>query len=499
MLDHSGLLGGAALADRPSGWRIPQPTVRQDGSLLSLDATLAAIAALVAPLALFVIGLGAMNRLLYPALAFAAAIYLWNRRSSWYVGLCIWLFCAAPLIRRLTDLDTGWDPASPVLLAPYLACLVSGFSFLPYTLRARPTYAAPFIVILLVIGYGVVLAAIDGRLVSGMVDGLKWSVGPLMAVHLLRTADLQPGMHRAVMNSLLVAGPAMAAYGAWQFVDPPLWDRIWMMNALSLGLDSIGNPAPFEVRVFGTMNSPASLAAMLMVAIIAGLGRPLIVALPAVLLMVLGLALTQYRSMWGGVALGIFYLLLTGQRSHRLKVVLLCSTIAVAATFLTIAPEISQTVTKRLMTLTELSSDKSGEDRLGDIAGFFSSSDGLVLGSGVGIANTTFDGQKLRTIDNGIIEIYSAFGVFAGTAFLGSILSISWLLFVRDGDEDRQIVVYRGIVIAGLAQLGFVRAVVGETAFGTWLFMGLALASVIRASPSGMRLPSAFDCRMKLA
>ena len=485
MLDHSGLLGGAALADRPSEWRIPQPTVRQDGSLLSLDATLAAIAALFGPVALFVIGLGAMNRLLYPVLAFAAAIYLWNRRSSWYVGLCIWLFCAAPLIRRLTDLDTGWDPASPVLLAPYVACLVAGLSFLPYSLRARPAYATPFVVILVVVGYGVFLAAIDGRLLSGMVDGLKWSVGPLVAVHLLREADLQPAMHRAIMNSLLVAGPAMAAYGAWQFVDPSLWDRTWMMNVVSLGLDSIGNPAPFEIRVFSTMNSPSSFAAMLMVAMVANLGRPLALALPATTLMALGLALSQYRSMWAGVALGICYVFLAGRPADKARIGVACGVLVISTGLLALVPEMNQTITSRFTTLTELSSDASGQARLGDLAQFLTGDEGLILGSGVGIANASLDGQAVRIIDNGIIEIYSAFGIFGGTAFLSSMLAVLWLLFSQSERDRRGMVFYRAVVLAGFAQLGFVRAVVGESGFGMWVFMGLALSSLIHGVPSG--------------
>ena len=459
-----------------------------DGRLLCFDAALAAVIALAVPLALFVGGYGAVNRLLYPALAFAAAIYLFRKQSPWFVGLCLWLFCAAPLIRRLTDLEIGWDPASPVLLAPYLACLLAGLSLLPYALRDRPSFVTPFIVILIVIAYGAVVASVNGRPLSAAVDLLKWSVGPLMAVHLLRMTDMRPSIHRAVVNSLIVAGPAMGIYGAMQFIDPAIWDRNWMVDALmSQGLNSIGNPAPFEVRVFSTMNSPSSLAGMLMVAIIVTLGRPLLAAAPAVLLMMLGLALSQYRSMWAGTMLGMCYVFMAAPARDKIRLGAVGAALVFATGLLTLVPEMNRTLTSRLQTLTQLSSDVSREDRMAEWANFLERGDELLLGSGIGIASASFDGQNRQVIDNGIVEIFSAFGIFGGLAFLGAFLAIIYLMFTKAKHAPREMIFYRAVVVAGAAQLAFVRAVVGESGFGTWLFMGLALSSMIQVGPGRER------------
>ncbi len=70
---------------------------------------------------------------------------------------------------------------------------------------------------------------------------------------------------------LVWAGMTMALYGIAQFVLLPEWDAQWMRNVIELGLDSIGQPEPFAVRVFSTMNSPGSFGIMLMAAIIVAL------------------------------------------------------------------------------------------------------------------------------------------------------------------------------------------------------------------------------------
>ena len=192
--------------------------------LLSLDAGLAIGVALLLPVAFFLVGLGPLNRMLYPGSAIVAAAYLYAKRSPWYVGFCIWLFFATPLVRRLTDFQAGWDPNDPVQLAPYLACLLATLSFLPAALRGRNGFMAPFVTILACVAYGLVLAIVEGRVLSGLLDALRWSVGPLFAVHLLCHARMQPSLHRVVVASFLTALPLMALYGVAQSVAPTGWE-----------------------------------------------------------------------------------------------------------------------------------------------------------------------------------------------------------------------------------------------------------------------------------
>jgi hypothetical protein len=453
-----------------------------DGSeLLSPEAGLALAVAVLLPVALFLAGLGPLNRALYPATAFAAAAYLYVKRSPWYVGLCIWLFCATPLVRRLTDFQAGWDPTNPVLLAPYLACLLAALSFLPYALRDRPTFVAPFVAMLACVGYGLTLAVVEGRTASGLVDALRWSAGPLCAVHLLRHADRQPALHRVVVTSFLVALPPMAVYGVVQFMTPAAWDRAWMSDVVSLGLVSIGQPAPFEVRVFGTMNSPASFAAVLTVGLIASLGRPLGWALPALLVMGLALGLTQYRAGWGGTLIGVACLALAGSAKEKLRVALASVLLVLSTGLLAAVPEVNRTIAERFDTLTRLSSDESGEERLQEYGRFFSQTEGLILGQGLAVSGATrrLDGQAVAVIDGGLTEPFLALGVFGGTIFLAGVAGAFGATFSWGSRACGHMPLYRAIAVANLVQLPFGRVLIGEHGFGMWLFIGLALAAIV--------------------
>ncbi|MDX6751198.1 hypothetical protein SH611_15390 [Geminicoccaceae bacterium 1502E] len=460
---------------RPARWHADP-----DG-LLSPGAALAAGVALLLPVILFAAGAGSWNRGLYPATALAAAIYLYAKRSPWFLGLCLWLFCATPLIRRLTDLQAGWDPANPLQLAPYLACLVAAASFLPYALRDRPRFVTPFVVMLACVAYGFSLAAFDGRILSGAVDVLRWSVGPLLAVYLLRHADLQPQFHRVLVDGLLVAGAAMAVYAVAQFVAPAAWDREWMINVAELGLNSIGQPRPFEVRVFGTMNAPASFAGMLTLAIIVGIGQRTAVALPLLLLMSLALALTQYRAGWGGLMVGLIVLALTGSATHKLRIALMAVALLLATGLLASAPEINRTLGARFDTLTRLASDRSAEERLREYGRFFTEADNLVLGDGLAIAGATrrLDGRHGAVVDAGLTEPFQAFGVFGGTVFLTAVAAGFLAMWSASGAGSGPFLhLYRAAAAANLAQLPFGRVLIGESGFGMWLCIGLALASI---------------------
>src|SRR5882724_987438 len=131
---------------------------------------------LVAPLLLYAINLASVERLLYPASNLALAVYLFTRRSAWYTGHIVLIFCFVSLARRLVDAQAGWDAQNPILLTPYLCGSLAGIEFLNYWLRRQPRNLGPLLIILLAIGYGAVLAMIDGRILAAMVDILKWGL-----------------------------------------------------------------------------------------------------------------------------------------------------------------------------------------------------------------------------------------------------------------------------------------------------------------------------------
>ena len=458
-----------------------QPRTMTDSTILAAtEAGLAAVVVLGIPVALYAVGLAPVERLAYPAVGFIAAGYLYSKRSPWYVGLCIWLFCATPLVRRLVDEQAGWDPSNPVLLTPYLACAFAGLSFVRYLLRPRPPHVTPFVIVLGCIVYGLLLAILNGRLLSGMIDAMKWSAGPLVAVHILAQSRHRGRLRQCAENSLLVAGPLMAAYGIAQYINPQSWDADWVTEVASLGLNSIGVPRPFELRVFGTMNSPGSLGAILMVSILIALQRRLVAMLPAISVMILGLLLTQYRAIWAGTLLGTLYLVYGSLTRVRVYIAISAVGLMGMTSLAAVMPEVRQAVTQRLLTITELQGDASGEDRLHQYQTFLLGTNGnnLLAGEGLAIdgASRRLDHQNSVVVDSGLIESYNELGVFVGTLFMAGILGATCLPFARKSRNDASIPLCRAVALALICQLPFGSVYGGEFGFCGWLFFGFAAA-----------------------
>lgn len=434
------------------------------------------------PLLAIVAGAGALERMVYPASNLLLACWLYARRSPWYVGQTVLLFCAVSLIRRLVDLQAGWDPSNPVLLTPYLTSLLTVFSLVRYWALPRPRLIGPLLVVLGCIAYGVLIAALNGRLFGALVDALKWSVGPLVAVHVLAERERLPEIRRVVENVLIAAAPAMGLYGVAQFIDPPLWDVQWATYATQeLGFTSIGQPEPFSLRVFSTMNSPGSLAAVLLAGLVFALKRPLPIALPAVACIAAGLALAQYRTMWGAAALAVLLLALTRPGALRLRNVAAAAGLLLVVSSAAIVPQMWEALTERFSSIGQLSDDESGQDRLRQYGAVATSSNNLVIGEGLALtgASRRLDGKAIVAIDSAVLEAWIAFGLFGALAFFGAILTLVVRLFTLPSEVASRIDFERVIVLATFIQLPMGSVHVGESGYLAWLCAGIGSAAYV--------------------
>jgi hypothetical protein len=91
-------------------------------------ATILGFVALVT-LALLAHAGGALNYL-YPVAAFAVGGFLYWCYPGLYLGFTFWLWFLTPEVRRLVDYQQGWNPESPVMLAPYLVTALIFFTVL---------------------------------------------------------------------------------------------------------------------------------------------------------------------------------------------------------------------------------------------------------------------------------------------------------------------------------------------------------------------------------
>lgn len=456
------------------------------------------VSVLVIPVALYAAHHAGPERVLYPAANVLLAAYLFVRRSSWYAGQCVLLFCFVSLVRRLVDAQTGWDPSNPVLLTPYLCCLFASFGFIQYWLRPNPRYIGVYLCMLLCIAYGVLLAMFQGRTLASLVDALKWSFGPIYGVYILSAAAQHEQLRRVIETCLVWAGAVMGAYGVVQYVILPVWDAEWMHNVAQLGMDSIGQPEPFAVRVFSTMNSPGSFGIVLAAGIVLALKRgPVTVAL-TVPPMLIGLALCQYRSLWAATGLAVLLVMLQPRavlRPANILVLVLMGVLALST--VAAVPRIREALAHRVNTLTKLKSDESLKSRLAQYAAL-AHNDNLVVGEGLALngASRRLDKGKVAAIDGALIEIWRGMGVVVGTTFLLCMGMLLGSLLFLPADLGRHVYYDRAIVIATFIQLPMGSVHTGEMGFCAWMFLSFGLAAVMAyrsrgtqpqpASPGGL-------------
>ncbi|HEV8695080.1 MAG TPA: hypothetical protein VGQ93_12985 [Lysobacter sp.] len=437
--------------------------------------------AIAIPVLMYLAHLAPLTRLAYPLGNFALATWLYARRSPWYLAHCLLLFCAVSLVRRLVDAQAGFDPANPVLFTPYLCCLFMAFSFLDYWQRRRPMFIGAFLVLLGGALYGGILGALQGRAIASAVDLLKWSVGPLAAVYLLGYRGDLAEMRRILENCLIAATTAMALYGIAQFLAPGAWDAEWMRNVIEIGMDSIGRPEPFAVRVFSTMNSPGAFGVVMLVGIVVALKRPLAMALPLLGCLLVALALCQYRTLWAATALALLMLLFTRPQALRIQNVLAALGLILALSSTALLPEIRNTVMQRAGTLTDLRSDHSGEERLVQYR-VLSTGDSMMAGEGFGLAGAVrrFSDLPRTVIDSGLIDTWRSLGFLVGTAYLGALGIQILRTFGSRPEAAHDLDFDRAVVVASFIQLPMGSVHTGELGFFAWLFLGLTLATLAK-------------------
>jgi hypothetical protein len=435
-------------------------------------------AVLLLPCVAYALDLAATLRLAYPLLNFAVSGWLFARRSPWFAAHGVLLFCFVSLVRRLVDGQAGFDPASPVLVTPYLCSLFTAVGLLQYWWRPQPRYLAGFLLVLLAIGYGAMLAVLQGNVVAAGVDFLKWGAGPMLAVYLL--AHRHDARVRELAElSLIWAGMAMGVYGVLQFVSPASWDAIWVRGVAELGLESIGSPEPFALRVFSTMNSPGSLGGALSAGILLACKRTRALALPAITLMLVGLALTQYRTLWAATALGALMLLVTRPNAFR-PANLAAAAVALAAlgSFF-LVPQIRDTLAQRAASLGNLRADFSGEERLAQYRAL-TRDEGLIVGEGLGQIGVArrLGGMSRVIMDSALIEIWRGLGAIAGSMYLGSLLVMVLNLFQRAPEVAHHLHFDRAVVLATFIQLPMGSVHSGENGIFAWMFLGLGLGTL---------------------
>jgi hypothetical protein len=441
-----------------------------------------AVAALTLYVTLAVAGGGGRTlTVTYPLGCLIVALFAYVRSPATYVGFVFWSWILTPFLRRVFDLRFGYHPASLLLVGPVLVTAVAGFTLARKAQSLRGTTYAPFLLALLALLYAYIIGIIQQSPVAATYDLMNWGGPLLFGLHLALEWRRFPRW-RSVLTKVALWGMLVtSAYGLYQFIDPPAWDRVWVYNA---EMFSVGLPVPFLIRVFSTMNAPASFAAFLIFAVLIGLPAPQRWKFLALALGLTMLLLTKTRSAWaafliGGVVLQLRQPLRALPRQWiALGVVLLIAAPAITH------PRVLKAVSGRAATFSRLEEDRSYHERMQITSYVVQRLKRNAAGEGLGQIGSAGKlsggiGRKASVIalDSGPLEVFSVMGWMGGALFTLAMIGLL-IPIVRERRERRDAVTNgaAATVIALLVASFFGNVFNGVSGVMFWAAVGLATA-----------------------
>ncbi|MET0971108.1 MAG: O-antigen ligase domain-containing protein [Tardiphaga sp.] len=367
----------------------------------------------------------------------AAGWLAWRTSTAAHVQSAILLFAFAPFVRRLVDLAAGFDQSSIMLIGPLLFILTplpSLWTLLSTTNRPRNPWLIPPLIVLGCIVYGAALSMFQNDWFNAANGVLKWAAPVLYAIALQQRVDSSGELVNALARVFMIVLPITGLYGVWQYVDPQPWDQFWMNYA---SITSAGYPFPYMVRVFSTMNGPASYATFTATGLLlVGFLRPGWQSLIAMMPAALGLLLSLYRTGWIALALGVLFCMFF--QSTRKRALSTGLGIAGAATAAVLFTPFADTITSRLESLGSGAEDGSGNERLEEFVTLWNTPDSMVVGSGFTVTDVGVAGAM--PIDGQIIASWVTFGIPIGLLCLAAYVwagvwatSAAWRMPTREG------------------------------------------------------------------
>jgi hypothetical protein len=404
------------------------------------------------------------------------ALHQHDRRWGITAMFALWLL--APFLRRLFGLMTGPIENDPLSLAPFLATgaiatLELVRVHVPRRLRAILLLAAAGFALGLPLGFLAGPRAAVYAFVAYMA-GLSGAVLGLSERPLLGDSTLR--------RILLFGMPIIAAYAiAQRYLPLTAWDRTWLDVT---DFESIGSGRDDTVRVFGSLNSPGTLAPLLGLSLLCcvTIVHHRLAAVLGAALLTLALSLTFVRSAWVAlIAAGLAHVIASRGRSARPIFGAAAVTVA-AALALSPVSATARDVVNRFETIGNLGADRSATDRSTSLSQLLPEALGAPLGHGLGSAGepSKLSGQsELRFPDNGYLSLMyqvGPLGFLLVLTALGFILVAAWKgAQARAPGQELRVLLFAMLVYM-LAVLTSGDAFYGITGVIIWFMGGQVLA-----------------------
>jgi hypothetical protein len=440
-------------------------------------------------------GLAPSLRTAYPIGALAVGAYLMGRDPASYLAFTIWLWFLSSLVRRLVDHSAGWQDPSSVLLAPYL---VSGLSVLPLVRRllspsegqsgvfdSRPL---PFVLCGIGVVYGLFVGLISNPLSAVVMDFLYWGIPLMLGWYVTAYPDSHLIFGRAVTRTFQLGLLVMGCYGVYQFVIAPPWDSYWLANVV--GVDSMGLPEPYGIRVFSTMNAPAILGLTLASGIVLWFVTPRLLTLPCAAAAFAAILLSQARTAWIVLAIAVLLLIPTLQPKLLVRLTIgLSLVVALALPILMVEP-MRTVVSDRLATLTTPSRDESAKDRIEGHRYLFELAVQQPFGHGLGTSEAAFP-ISMALKDSVVASCFLQLGFFGSAVYFSGLLFLLrelWSAYRRRESTLSTAVACTAIGL--LSQMYLATTTAGPVGVFFWIFSGIAVGKAGLAQSKACKVVS---------
>lgn len=459
---------------------MPGASTKKERNRQNFSASWTAILA-YALLTVFLISLklGTVVNLIFPFGAFAVGLLLHTTNSRIYVGFIWWLCYLSPLVRRLADFNGVYTIPSPILLAPYLAILVSFPNFLQKLPRTVHKGGIPFILATVGILYSYCVGCVAGSPFLATQGLLTW-LSPIVFGSYFFFNWRSYQQHRAVTQKAFVCGVlVMGIYGIYQYLAAPAWDQFWLINFIGKDPSAIialgtpfGTPEPLGIRVWSTMNGPYTFASFIIPGLLfllsySGPLQPVISAVGY-----LSFLLSLSRTAWIGWFVSMSTFFITLKSNQQIRFIVLVIVVLLVTIPLIITGPFSELLTSRIGTLFNVSRDGSGAARAETYQVLFGKA--ITSFSGYGLENVPDVGTVL---DSAILLILFEFGLFGAIPYLlGLFLSILHNENSELTRADTFLTVSKSFIFGSLFMLPLAPILNDETAIVIWGFIGLKLA-----------------------
>ena len=425
---------------------------------------------------------GTLGRYLIPVLATGTAYLLYRRAPVTYVSFVWWLWFLVCFLRRIVDYRSGFAEGNPIIAAPFLASLVC----LPVVFQRRDIWklrsSFPFVLAFasVLYGLGVGFLCIPKKIL--LMSSLGWFTPIVFGFFVFsefRDADRREALLQSLRSTFCWGVLIMGVYGVIQYFLAPRWDVLWMVESK---MSSIGNPEPFGIRVFSTMNGPGALAFTLVA------GLMLLLSQRGVLVMLAGAAgcatllLSSLRAAWAAIILALI-LLAFRDKKYITRLSVAAALMLVCISCAMVIEPIRENVQNRFSSFTDMKDDTSYQDRQSGYEQMTTYASEEPFGTGLGTMEANFAGKTaLGTRDSGFWEIALSLGWVGGAVYLAALGLLAWNGWHSGAERATTEVIAACISIGLISQLLLGSVMLGVTGSIIWMFGAIAMTPLENAS-----------------